>query len=99
VVRQILGGIYFPARFFMRVFATLIIEGAVFHWVTEKMRLFERVDGQWANVGLLVLLGALYLSVFLILVRLHRVVRQEDIEDFHALGIERLNKVLRFMVR
>jgi O-antigen/teichoic acid export membrane protein len=99
VVRQILGGIYFPTRFFVRVFSTLLIEGAVFHWVTTKIRLFERIDGQWANVGLLVLVGALYLGVFLILVRLHRVVREEDIEDFHALGIERLNKVLRFMVR
>ncbi len=99
VVRQILGGIHFPMRFFMRVFATLVIEGAIFHWVAEKTRLLERSDGQWANVGLLALLGALYLGVFLILVRLHRVVREEDIEDFHALGIERLNKVLRFMVR
>jgi hypothetical protein len=99
VVRQILGGIYFPTRFFIRVFATLMIEGAVFHWITSKMRLLERFDGQWQNVGLLILLGALYAGVFLILVRLNRVVRQEDIEDFHALGIERLNKVLRFMVR
>jgi len=99
VVRQILGGIYFPTRFFMRVFSTLVIEGAVFHWVTGKIRLFERFEDQWANVVLLLLLGALYLGVFLILVRLHRVVREEDIKDFHALGIERLNKVLRFMVR
>jgi len=99
VVRQILGGIYFPARFFMRVFATLLIEGAAFHWVTTKMQLFERVENQWANVGLLVLLGTLYLCVFLLLVRFHRVVREEDIADFHALDIARLNKVLRFMVR
>ena len=99
VVRQIIGGIYFPTRFFMRVFAALVIEGAVFHWVAEKTRLLERLEGQWANAGLLVLLGALYAGVFLLLVRLHRVVREEDIEDFHALGIERLNKVLRFMVR
>lgn len=99
VVRQIIGGIYFPTRFFMRVFTTLVIEGAVFHWVVGKARLFERFPDQWSNMVLLVLLGAFYVGVFLVLVRLHRVVREEDIEDFHALGIERLNKVLRFMVR
>jgi O-antigen/teichoic acid export membrane protein len=99
VVRRILGGIYFPMRFFIRVLATLLIEGAAFHWAVHKTRLLERVDGQWANMGLLILIGALYTGVFLVLVRLHRVVRQEDIEDFHALGIERLNNVLRFMVR
>ena len=99
VVRQILGGIYFPARFFLRVFATLVVEAAVFHWVTDKTRIFERVDGQWTGVVLLVLLGTLYLGVFLLLVRFNRVVREEDIADFHALEIKRLNKMLRFMVR
>ena len=99
VVRRILGGIYFPVRFFGRVFTILMIEGAVFHWATTQIRLLERFSDQWINMALLVLVGALYLGVFLLLIRLHGVVREEDVADFKALEIERLNRVLHFFVR
>ena len=98
VVRRLIGGIYFPARFFMRLLFTLLVEGALLHWLVGKVRLFERFDGQWANLILLLAVGIVYAGLFMVLLRLHRIVRQEDIEDFHNLGIERLNRVLRFMV-
>lgn len=99
IVRRVIGGVHFPIRFFLRVCATLAIEGGVIFWIVEKTRLFSRFDNFAVNIGLLLLVSAVYAALFLVLVRLHRVVRQEDIEDFHNLGIKRLNKVLRFLVR
>jgi len=99
IVRRVVGGVYFPARFFLRVLSTLLIEGGVLFFVVEKTRLFSRFESQGVNIALLLLVAVLYAAIFLLLIRWHRVVRQEDIEDFHNLGIERLNKLLRFMVR
>ncbi len=99
IVRKVVGGIHFPARFFFRVFSTLVLEGGVLFLVVNRLRLFERFDSQGANIALLLLVGVLYTGAFLVLVRLHRVVKQEDIADFQNLGIERLNRILRLMVR
>ncbi len=99
IVRRVIGGVHFPLRFFLRVLVTLAIEGGVLFWIVNQTRLLSRFESRIVNIALLLLVGAVYAALFLVLVRLNRVVRQEDIEDFHNLGIERLNKVLRFMVR
>jgi O-antigen/teichoic acid export membrane protein len=98
-VSRIIGGVYFPMRFFLRVLATLLIEGGVLYLIVDRFRLFARFESDAANILLLILVGAVYSALFLLLVRLHRVVRREDIEDFHNLGIEPINKMLRFLVR
>ncbi len=98
-VSTIIGGVYFPVRFFLRVMATLLIEGGALYLICVKTRMFERFESPGINIMLLVLVGTVYSALFLVLIRLHGVVRQEDIEDFHNLGIERVNKVLGFLVR
>ncbi len=97
-IGRIIGGVHFPARFFLRVSTTLVIEGGVLFWIVHATRLFSRFESQAVNIALLLLVAVVYTGLFIVLVRMHGVVRQEDIEDFHDLGIERLNKVLRFMV-
>ncbi len=99
VVRTVVGGVHFPTRFFLRVLATLAIEGGILFWIVRQSRLLERFDNHLLNIVLLMGVGGVYLLLFLALLRMHRVVRHEDIEGFHALGIERLNKVLRFLVQ
>jgi O-antigen/teichoic acid export membrane protein len=99
IVRRVIGGVHFPMHFFLRVLATLAIEGGILFWLVDQAHLLSRFESQIINMVLLVFIGAIYAALFLVLVRLLRVVRQEDVEDFHNLGIERLNKVFRFMVR
>jgi O-antigen/teichoic acid export membrane protein len=99
VVRNIVGGIYFPTAFCARVCITLVIEGALFFWIAEATHLFTRLESNIINLLMLFVMGGIYLILFLLLVRLLRLVRQEDIEDFHALDIKRLNLILRFLVR
>ncbi|VGO20367.1 oligosaccharide flippase family protein [Pontiella sulfatireligans] len=94
VARHIIGGIYFPAAFFFRMATVLTLEAAAFHWVAGRLRLFERFEQDWINIGLLFGIGALYAVLFLLLVRAFRLVRQSDIADFQALEIKRLNKLM-----
>jgi len=94
VARDIIGGIYFPGKFFLRIVSVLLLEAAAFFWITWQVRLFERFGNEWINIGLLFAVGLSYLFVFLLLVRILRLVRQSDIADFQAMGIPRLNKLL-----
>jgi O-antigen/teichoic acid export membrane protein len=94
VVRRVIGGIYFPARFFFRILFVLLVDAAALHWLASSLRLFERFAQDWINIGLLFAIGAVYLMVFWLLLRSFRLVRPSDIEDFRALGIGKLNKAL-----
>jgi O-antigen/teichoic acid export membrane protein len=94
VARRIIGGIYFPLRFFLRIALVLVLEAAALYRAVEYLRLFERFDHQWINIGLLLGVGLVYLVFFLLAVRFLRLVRKPDIADFHALGIIRLNRLL-----
>ncbi len=99
VVRGILGGIYFPGRFFLRIFTALALLGITFRWSALKWGLFSLSGHQWINVALLFAMAGLYLFLFLLSIRYLRLVRKEDIEDFQALDIPKLNKLLHFLVR
>ena len=94
VARDIIGGIYFPVRFFLRIVLALVLEAGVFFWITRQAKLFERLDSDWLNIGLLFLIGLVYLLVFLLLVRILRLVKKADIADVQALNITRLNQFL-----
>lgn len=99
VVRRLLGGIYFPGTFVLRMVTVLALEGAAFYGAAGKLRLFERFASEWINVGMLFAIGAAYLLLFVLLVRILRLVRQADIADFQALEIRQLNRVLHLLVR
>jgi O-antigen/teichoic acid export membrane protein len=94
LARDIIGGIYFPVWFFLRIVLALVLEAAAFFWITRWIRLFDRFVNEWVNIGLLFAVGAGYVLVFLLLVRMLRLVRHSDIADFKALDIPRLNKLL-----
>jgi O-antigen/teichoic acid export membrane protein len=94
VARNIIGGIYFPVRFFLRNALALVLEAGVLFWLARQFRLFERFEHHWANIGLLFAVGLVYLILFLVSVRVLRLVRKSDIADFHALHIPRLNRML-----
>lgn len=97
VARDIIGGIYFPGSFFLRMVVSLALEAAALYWITRQVGLFERFTNEWINIGLLFAVGAVYLILFLLLVRVLKLVRQSDIADFQSLGIPRLNRLLTRM--
>ncbi len=94
VAHRLIGGIYFPIKFFLRIVFALTMEAIAFFWITQRVQLFERFGNEWINIGLLFAVGLVYLFVFWLLIRIFRLVRQVDIADFQALGIVRLNKFL-----
>jgi len=94
VMRGIIGGLHFPGGFFLRIATALVLEAAAFFWVAQRIQLFERFGNEWINVALLFAVGIAYLLVFLLVVRVLRLVRQSDIADFQALEIARLNRLL-----
>lgn len=97
VVRRIIGGIYFPVAFLVRIAATLIVLAAVIHWVTARYELFEQTDHFMANLFLLFAVGGVYLFLFLVLVRLLRLIRPDDVADLKTLQLVRLNKMMKWM--
>jgi O-antigen/teichoic acid export membrane protein len=99
VVSRIIGGVYFPALFCLRITVVLAALAGGFYWVSQKASLFTLVDSRVLNLLLLFGIGGLYLVVFVLAVRYLRLVRQEDVKEFLALEIAKLNVVLRFLVR
>ena len=95
MARDLIGGIYFPGRFFLRMLATLTVIAGALYWITRQMRLFEHFDSMWINIGLLLAAGLTYLILFLLCIRLLRLVRPDDIAEFKGLGIPRLNRFLK----
>ncbi|MEA2069145.1 MAG: oligosaccharide flippase family protein [Verrucomicrobiota bacterium] len=99
VVRGIIGGVYFPAAFCLRIFTALALLGVVFRWLAEKTELFGLSGNRLVNMALLFGVGGLYMGLFLLAVRYLRLVRRSDVEDFQSLEIDKLNILLRFLVR
>jgi O-antigen/teichoic acid export membrane protein len=94
VARNIIGGIYFPLKFFLRIALALGVEAGVLFWITRQLQVFDRFSNEWVNIGLLFSVGLVYIVVFLLSVRMLRLVRQSDIADFQAMNIPNLNKLL-----
>jgi len=87
VVYRLVGGIYFPLGFLAKVTLPL---GAL-------AALLSRLSPQLNIPGLLGL-GVAYLGACLLLIRLLRLIRREDVAELRELGLERLNKALDFLV-
>lgn len=98
VVRRVIGGIYFPVAFLFRIGTVLALDAAFFYWFAMRYHLFEQFSQNWINLGLLFGIAVAYIVVFLLLVRVLRLVRKADIADFQALEITRLNKLMSIML-
>lgn len=93
VVKKILGGIFFPTAYMLRMTLTLFALSSVLIVASNHWNLLGLFATRWLNIVTLFGLGALYLLLFLVCVRLFRLVRDEDVADFRALDIKKLNFV------
>lgn len=93
IIRKILGGIYFPIAYMLRMSISLLVLAGSFALVSNHWKLLELFQMQWINLIMLFALGGLYMLCYLLAIRFLRLIREEDISDFRALGIKQLNKV------
>jgi len=98
VVRGILGGLFFPWRFGLRIGVVLWAESAALHWGVGRVGLFDRFAGQGINIVLLFAVALLYLGLFLLLVRFLRLLRPADVAGVQRLEISSINRLLRWLV-
>lgn len=99
VIRSVLGGIFFPLGFFLRMTVVLTVLSFLFVQLIGRVELLYLSENQWINIGLLFLIGAVYLILFIFCVRYLGLIRKEDVEDFQALDIPKLNRVIRYLVK
>lgn len=93
IIRRILGGIYFPVAYLLRMGVSLFALAGVFAWASNHWKLLELFEIQWLNLIILFALGGLYMLIYITLIRLLRLIREEDVADFRALDIKQLNKI------
>ena len=93
IIRRILGGIYFPIAYLLRIGSSLFILAGSFSLVSNHWKLLERFEADWMNLIILFAVGGLYMACCFIAIRFLRLIREEDIADFRALGINPLNKL------
>jgi O-antigen/teichoic acid export membrane protein len=99
VVRRIIGGVYFPLAFFLRVAVVFaVIAGGVFQ-ITQFGQVFEWSDNRVINVLLLFAVGGLCMLLFMLSVRYLRLVREDDVNELRSLQISKLEPVIQFFVR
>lgn len=99
VVRSIIGGIYFPTGYLLRIALPLALWAALIWALFGAGVRVARLDQGGLLLLLLFAAGGVYLLGALVLIRRFRLVRPADVADFHALGIERLNRILDVLVR
>ena len=93
IIRRILGGIYFPVAYLLRIGSSLFILAGSFSLASNHWKLFERFETDWMNLITLFAIGGLYMVCCFIASRCLRLIREEDLADFRALGINPLNKL------
>lgn len=97
VVRSIIGGIWFPTGYLIRISAPLVLLSAALYYLSARFGLLELFHDKYLNLIILFALGIIYLAAGLLIIRLFRLIRNDDIADFHALGIEKLNFFLNLL--
>jgi O-antigen/teichoic acid export membrane protein len=83
VVRRLIGGIYFPTGFLLRIAAPSLILAGVPALLAPRL-----------SLPALLGLGCAYLVAGAVCLRLFRLIHSADLRDFRSLGIGRLNRVL-----
>jgi O-antigen/teichoic acid export membrane protein len=97
-VRSIIGGIYFPVRYLLRITLPLALLSAFLYGLSERFGLLALFADKYLNLLMLFVLGGIYLLGSLLMIRTFHLVRREDIADFHALDIPKLNFFLDLLV-
>lgn len=93
VVRKIIGGIWFPIGYLLRISLPLLLLAFVIHAASSRFGLLSLFDGKGLNLMVLAVLGGVYLIGGFLLIRWFRLIREEDVADFRALNIEKLNRL------
>ncbi len=86
VIRGLLGGIFFPLSFFIRVLIPSVVLGAMLFLLIPSPNL----------LGLFALAG-IYAVLWIAMIRFFKVIRPSDIRHFKSINIRGLNKALDFM--
>ncbi|MCC6694562.1 MAG: oligosaccharide flippase family protein [Candidatus Hydrogenedentes bacterium] len=87
-IKRIVGGIYFPGWFFVKISVPLVILAAVLSPLAPHL-----------NVVTLFALGGGYLAAFPVLIRVLRLIHEDEVSEIRALNIHKLNRVMDFFVR
>lgn len=98
IVRRIIGGIYFPVPYLLRMLSTLFVLAGAVSLLSKQLNLLSWFETPALNLIPLFLLGLLYLLVFFLCIRVFRLVRTEDVADFRQLDIKKLNLVFDLLV-
>jgi O-antigen/teichoic acid export membrane protein len=93
VVRRIIGGIWFPIHYLVRISIPLVLLSAMLYFLSMRFGLLRLFEGKVLNLLILFVLGGIYLIGGLMLIRIFRLVKEEDVSDFRALDIKKLNVV------
>lgn len=93
VVRKILGGIFFPTGYLLRMTLVLFALAGGMILISNHWNLLGLFKIRWLNVATLFALGGLYMLLFLVCIRAFRLVKEEDVSDFRSLDIKKLNFV------
>lgn len=97
IVRKIIGGIYFPVLYLLRMLAVLFILAGGIYLISTRWQLLSLFETSAMNLIPLFILGLFYLLAFFLCIRLFRLVKDEDVADFRALDIKKLNFVFNLL--
>jgi O-antigen/teichoic acid export membrane protein len=83
VIGRLIGGIFFPMRFFLKIALVLFVWAAILSPLSMHLNIFT--------------LGALFVlfsGVYLFLIRFLKLVSNEDVKDLRQLGFQKVNSIL-----
>ncbi len=87
VVRRLIGGVWFPAGFMLRVAVPTMLLALLLLPLASRL-----------NVPALLFLAVFYLSAYVLLVKRLRLLRADDVADLRRLELGHLNRVLDWLV-
>jgi O-antigen/teichoic acid export membrane protein len=93
VVKKIIGGIFFPTNYLLRMSLPLFALAGGLTLISNHWKLLQTFETRWINIVTLFALGGLYMLLFLVCIRVFRLVKEEDVSDFRALDIKKLNVI------
>lgn len=87
-VHSLIGGIFFPFRFFLKMSIPLFVLAFAFSPLSELL-----------NLPMLFALALLYGLLYLVVIKMFGLLSAEDVREFENLDIALLTKVLKYMKR